>query len=252
MMNLKTFMRTKLKTQVRANPVIDESSAPTFLMVGSLSGITKKDAWTFVRGQAANFVSSPEEMRINAMEHSGRWFYEIHQGGPGYSILPKVIEELEAERSVRIGTANGGFVEIHDELNEVYSLQYGAEDRFKKEVGVAGQVEQEVAFISDFIDLRKSLVELYPQQVKLQLAGAISMVLAAILFMVTGTLYTFTQSGVLDVDAMVSTAKAGHVSAATDNPVWQLDRARTEADAAKTTVSTLKRDGKSWTWELAK
>jgi hypothetical protein len=72
------------------------------------------------------------------------------------------------------------------------------------------------------------------------------------LFMLTGGIYTVTQSGMLDGDTLLRQTKAGLLTDTNDNPVWQLDKARIAAEQEGKAVRALKKGPTGWNWELEK
>lgn len=236
--------------------VIDPNEMPLRLLLGSLRDCSEKDARAYARGLAESFVTATEQCRLQVKKdpNQNRYLFEIHEGGPGASILDAVMSALETEKQVCIQLANGAHVSIEDTLGEVLTLLYSDKDKAGLNgVGIQSDTTQSapIEHISKFCS-NTVLPELMPENHKLAYISAVILGLTSSVFILTGLSYTVLSSGVIDADVMVRQAKAGHVAEGSDNPVWQLEKARADAEKTSSEVSVLKRDKKGWSWELKK
>lgn len=234
----------------------DDIGAPIFLMVGSLSGCTHKDAESYARGLAETYVVSPQLGRIYVYDdkEKGRFVYEIHEGGPEYSIVEKVIAELSEGKKVRIRLTNGATAVIEEANNEVFSLVYPAEaDGKAKLPGLEFGDEDDLQAVREVADYcsQTELIELFPENRKLVNIGGVILGVAVSLFVLTGGIYTIVASEVLDGDILFRQAKNNQLSDATDNPVWQLEKARIAAEKDGQSVRALKKGPTGWSWDLS-
>jgi hypothetical protein len=228
---------------------------PIFLMVGSLAECSLKDATAYARGLAETYITSPEIGRIRIFEDKAgaRFIYELQEGGPGRSIIEPVLEQLAEGHKVRVQMTNGAQVVIEQAHNEVFSLVYPATDEILSSAQLPGlETESDEGVLWRIEDLCNTteLKELYPQNKKLVHVGGVILGVAISLFMLTGGIYTVTQSGALDGDALLRQTKAGILTDANDNPVWQLEKARMAAEQEGKTLRALKKTPSGWKWEL--
>lgn len=243
-------LQPKPKTQVVADALVP--GAPFFLMVGSLRDCTKKDALSYARGLAERYVTAPPLGRIHVQEDkaNNRFLYEVHEGGPGLSILDAVLKSKQDGKEVRIQLANGGYVAVEDENGELYSLIYpeegteGALDAYRRKDN-AGPPEALTVYATG-----RKLEEAYPERKSLPVAGSMMLIVSFTLCMVTGAAFVLAKSGVLHPDALLNAARAGNVAAESDNPVWQMEKAKQEGDLQGKAINTLIKDAKGWHWEL--
>lgn len=247
---------TKKVSPVAALVSPEDEGAPIFVMVGSLSDCSMKDALAYARGLAETYITAPEIARIRVFEDkaAGRFIYELHEGGPGRSIIEPVLENLEAKQKVRVQLTNGAQVVIEEAHNEVFSLVYPASNEIIQAAQLPGlETESDEGVLWRIEDLCGAVVmkELYPQNKKLTHIGGVILGVAVSLFMLTGGIYTVIQTGILDGDALLRQTKAGLLTDTTDNPVWHLEKARIAAEQEGKTLRALKRDAKGWSWELS-
>lgn len=246
----------------------EETGAPVFAMVGSLAGVTRKDALQFVRGLAEANVQSPALGRYCVTEDKAgdRFIYEIHEGGIEFSIAEKVVAALDAGQVVDIQLANSARLTVADSHGELYSLIHPADDAAKvlldeakadKELELeTGELPKEVEHHARSVDISTfssstKLLELFPENTKLFKIGLILMAVSFVAFMTAGSLYTLKQAGWLSNDSVLMLTKAGHSTNVADSPAWQLELARKSADKAGTTIKVLKKGPTGWSWELA-
>ncbi len=234
----------------------DDIGSPIFLMVGSLSGCTAKDAESYARGLAETYVVSPHLGRVNVYDDkdNGRYVYEIHEGGPERSVIVKTLAELKEGRKVRVRLTNGATAVIEEANNEVFSLVFPAEGD-----GVSGKMpglenlddeDLTVHPVEDYCD-ETQLKELFPQNRHLVNIGGVILGVGISLFLLSGGVYTVVASEVLNGDMLFRQTKAGILSEANDNPVWQLEKARMAAEKGGQSVRALKKGPSGWSWELS-
>lgn len=240
-----------------AEVAIDESEAghPVFLLVGSLSGCTYKDADGYARGMAETYIKSPLLGRVHIHEDKAnrRFIYEIHEGGPQRSIIAKVIAELEQDKKVGIHLANDATLVIEEANNEIFSLIYpgegeGSQTRLlnSEEQDQLLEIKSVAAYCSD-----TPLQELFPQKHMLRKVGVYGLTASAAAFGLLGLLYSVMSSGVLDGDIFARQARKGLLAAAVDNPVWQLEQARQAAEPQGRSLQALKKESGNWSWDLS-
>ena len=255
------FFKAKFAKKAPVTPAAsidpDDIGAPIFVMVGSLTGCSAKDAMAYARGLAETYITAPEIGRIRVFEDKAgaRFIYELQEGGPGRSIIEPVLEQLAEGHKVRVHLTNGAQVVIEDAHNEVFSLVYPASNEIIATAQLPGlETESDEGVLWRIEDLcgNVELKELFPQNKKLTHIGGIILGIAVSLFMLTGGIYTVTQTGVLDGDALLRQTKAGILTDTNDNPVWQLERARIAAEQEGKSLGALKKGATGWTWELNK
>jgi hypothetical protein len=235
----------------------NDIGAPFFFMMGSLSGGTLKDATSYARGLAETYIHAPDISRVRVFDDKphNRFVYEICEGGPGLSVMEKVLEQLDAGQKVRLHLVNGAQAVIEETHGEVFSLIYPATDEAIRPAQLTGletkDDEGQLWKIDDLVG-DVELTELFPQKRALVHVGGVVLGVAISLFMLTGGLYTVVHSGVLDGDALLRQTKAGYLTDTVDNPVWQLDKARNAAEKGGKALSALKKGPSGWTWELEK
>lgn len=259
---LLAFFKSKFSKKAKApqeavplNP--DDVGAPIFVMVGSLSGGTMKDAVAYARGLAETYITAPDISRIRVYDDqlNNRYIYEIAEGGPGLSIIEKLLEQLDAGMKVRLHLVNGAQAVIEETHGEIFSLIYPASDEaIRPEMlpGLETNDEEGVLWKIDDLVGVEELKEMYPQKRALVHIGGAILGVAISLFMLTGGIYTVVRSGVFDGDALLRQTKAGLLTDTVDNPVWQLDKARSAAEKDGKALSALKKGPNGWTWELEK
>lgn len=230
------------------------SGAPIFLLMGSLTGCSYKDAVAYARGLAETYVIAPQLGRFRVQEDkvNGRFIYEVQEGGPGLSVIDGALAQLAAGQPVRIALANGGSASVEEAHGEVLSLIYppGSDVENKLALEYQEQPVQDTAVDIEVFCGAVKLEEVFPEQRVLTHAGSLSLFLAGVLFMLTGAAYTVVQSGVFDADALLTLTKAGYVAESSDNPVWHLEKARSAAAKESKVLSALKKSPKGWSWEL--
>lgn len=236
---------------------------PVFLMVGSVSGMSYRDVKSYVLGLADRYVVSQTSSGFHIKEDAanGRYIFEIHDGGPERSIIDKVMEALFVEEvdeddeaqaglattkpQVNIQLANESYISIHEEQGEVYSLVYTevAEDAFDDNEEL--RPKDIIEYCSD-----KGLQEVYPEKKSLPVAGASLLLAALCFFLVSGGAFVITQTGILNSDVYVTLAKQGYLGDPSDNPSFQLNKAKGAASAQNTFINKLTKSNGKWTWEL--
>ncbi|WP_434716163.1 hypothetical protein [Paraburkholderia sp. A3RO-2L] len=247
------FGKKKVVAPAQLTP--DEDGYPTFLMLGSLSDGTLKDATAYARGLAETYITSAENARIRVFDDKlkGRFVYELQEGGPGRSIMEKALEMLDAGQKVRVQLTNGAHAVIEDNHGEVFSLIYPASDEVIRPQELAGfepDADEGEPLTIDELAGPEVMKELYPQNRKLVHIGGAILGVALSLFMLTGAVYTVVRSGAFDGDALLRQTKAGMLTDTADNPVWQLDKARMAAEKDGKTLKTLQKGPNGWSWEL--
>lgn len=250
-MNFLEQLKGKL---ARKKGAVIPDGSPSLLIVGSMRDCSAKDAMAFARGLAEKHVTSPELGKVRVLEDrpNGRFVYEIHEGGPGHSIIESVLEALREKRPVNIALVNQAYVSVEEEGDEIFSLVYPGRDNTMRAYGSEEALEVIVnpEPIQKFCS-EELLLELFPQHKALPRAGFAALSLAAALFMMTGAVFVVTKSGVMEPDIVFKQAKAGQLAKWEDNPVWQLEKARADATAQGKGLKQLKKDSKGWSWELS-
>ncbi|KVP16987.1 hypothetical protein [Burkholderia ubonensis] len=252
------FFKSKFGKAKKVSPLDpDDTGAPIFIMLGSLTDCTMKDAVAYARGLAETYITAPEIARIRVFDDHmhGRIVYELQEGGPGRSVIEKVLEQLDADQKVRIQLTNGAQAVIEETHGEVFSLIYPAADEIIRPEQLPGlETEDEVGQLWKIEDLcgDEEMKELFPQNKKLVHIGGAILGVALSAFMLSGAAYTVLRSGMLDGDALLSQTKAGMLTDTVDNPAWQLDKARIAAEKDGQALRALKKGPGGWSWELEK
>lgn len=224
---------------------------PFILMVGSLTGVTLKDAKLFADGLAEKFITSPRLARVHVQQDKpkNRVLYEIHEGGPGYSILDKLLKNLEHQRTVRIELANDAHVEISDEFGELVTLHFPAGTH--ENLGGTIREEDNTPFVAiKELCSKSKLPELFPLRKGYVVTGAIMMVLSAAILLASGMFFAVKKSGFMDTDPVTLMAKADFPPSVEDNPYWHLQKAKKEAMAKQEALGKLVKTNGTWSWNL--
>jgi len=159
-----------------------------------------------------------------------------------FSIAEKVVEALAAGEVIRIELVNGAHVSIEEIHGEVFSLIHTET--------ASTDESQAIADVSTFAGTT-SLLELFPENKQLSKIGGYLLAVSFSLFITLGLLYTVVQAGVFDKDALLTLSKSGQFADSADNPVWQLEKARKEADKTGLHIKALKKGPQGWNWELS-
>lgn len=227
-------------------------SPPFILMVGSLKGVSFKEAKMFAEGLAERFISAPKMARVGVQHDKprNRILYEIHEGGAGYSVLPRVLELLEDKQHIRVELANEAYIEISDEFGELVTLHYPEGTHENLGGFVEDYVPPPSTRLEDLYTLPK-LPELFPEKRGLAVAGIGAMLLAAFCLFGSVVYFSLMTSGFFTADPVAAMGKGRYPPSVEDNPYWQLEKAKLAAQSAKKTIDKLeKKDGK-WSWRLA-
>lgn len=223
----------------------DDAGLPIFLMVGSLSGTSRKDAESYARGLADKLLTSVELGRIYVYDDRdhGRFVYEIHEGGPQMSIAAKVIETLDNNEPVRIALADEKHLSIELTHDQLFSLVH--HDDEESDLPESGAVRQITEFTSDV-----KLAAIYPDRNGLAALGGVLLGTSLVAFLIAGALHLVVKSGATEPDALFAFARKGVVADPSDNPAWQLERARQAAEKEGKTIRVLRKDARGWNWEF--
>lgn len=227
------------------------SSPPFLLMVGSLTGVALKDAKLFAEGLAERFITAPALAKINVQldKPRNRILYEIHEGGPGYSILPKVLELLNTQRTVRVELANEAHVEISDEFGELVTLHHPAGTHENLGDNVREGDDTPFLPIQSLVSTKK-LNALYPVRKGYVLAGALLMITSAAILLASGVFFAVKKSGAFDSDPVTVAAKGAFPPVIEDNPYWHLQRAKKEAGTKDEIIGKLEKSNGKWVWSF--
>ncbi len=68
----------------------------TNVMFGYLEGVERKDAESYARAFGRRCLKSSESCWYAVEPLWSGYLYEIHEGGPGYSFLPALAKEIDA------------------------------------------------------------------------------------------------------------------------------------------------------------
>ena len=223
----------------------EEDGKPIFLMIGSLSGASRKDAESYARGLADEMVKSVELARIHVFDDKmrGRMIYEIHEGGPQLSVAEKVADALETQDQVQIALANDIFVSIERTHDQIFTLIHNRDD--ESGLDEISNVREITEYLSD-----TKLSEIYPDRNGLAALGGVLTGISLFAFLIAGTLHLVVKSGATDPDALFSFARKGVISSVSDNPVWQLEKARQAAEKDGRHLKVLRKDARGWNWEF--
>jgi hypothetical protein len=95
----------------------DEASGdPLYLCVGSIAGASKADVRALMSHMIASQCVYPAlvKTRLAKDKTRNRWLYEIHEGGPGRSVLGPLLAGDTAPRTYRLTDGRCSVVEEHD------------------------------------------------------------------------------------------------------------------------------------------
>lgn len=228
-----------------------QAGAPTFLLLGSLSGTSHKDAESYARGQADQLLTSVEMGRVFIYEDKAheRMVYEIHEGGAGFSIAEKVVQALDRNEPVKLALANDAHVSIEQNHDQIFSLIFHpAVDGLLPGLQEKAVVEG-IRPVTDFVSLHK-LQALYPDHNRLSSLGGALLAISFVVLLLSGGFFMLTKSGLAQADAFFALAQKGVVADAEDNPAWQLNRAKLAASPEGKSLAALRKTAAGWSWEF--
>lgn len=222
-------------------------SAPLLIMVGSLTGCSKKDAINYAKGLAEKYVTSSEDVWFNVEkdEARDRYVFEIHEGGKGFSILERALEQIELVGEIYIELANGKHVVLEEVNGQIYSLVAPEND-----ANPSAKYKQSVAI--DALFGKKKIKPLYANYKRLMNAGLLALGFGLSVFAFSLTVYVLSNSAFMDHGLLVRSQVAAGVEAMNDNPIIHLDKVKREAKASHSYVTKLTKDNNGWRWELGK
>lgn len=232
-------------------PILSNEDPPFILLVGSLTGVSIKDARLYVEGLAEKFVTSPRLARVHLQvdKARNRILYEIHEGGPGYSILARLMERLQTQKSVRIALANEAHVEISDEFGELVTLHFPAGTN--ENLGGSFNDETQTPYVAlDELCGRFKLPELFPERKTLPIMGGALMVSGALILLGSALTFALTKNGYFDSDPVLTMSRQQFPPSVADNPLWQMERAKTAATREGAFISKLEKVDGKWSWKL--
>jgi hypothetical protein len=113
-----------MKRKKPAEAVIQSSTSPILLLVGTISTESSKDAMAYAKGLAeAQVVAKDAAFLQIVRRHPGQYLYEIHEGGDGRSLLPVIDEMLSREPGQALIPLEGARVAlIREEAGELVTL----------------------------------------------------------------------------------------------------------------------------------
>jgi hypothetical protein len=153
-----------------------EQRAPLLVIVGSISDCSYKDALSYARGLAQQQVLAGETswIRVVPDPENGRFLYEIHDGGEGRALLPRIKRELEATHELKMRLANGALasVQASEDGASIFTLIFADALEIEQQhaEGEPPLRIEDVPYAYTFAsELR--MQELFPQNYKLAAAG---------------------------------------------------------------------------------
>lgn len=235
-----------------ASSLVPTPGAPIALLVGSIAGCSAKDAHSYARGLAEATLTAPAMafIRIFFDKPNARYVYEVHEGGPGLSIMEKVLDALANGQEVRIALTNGAQVAISEAHGEIFSLTYPpvAEELLPGgDVPAVPQVP--AAQILAYTGTHK-LAPLIAERKSLVPWGVMALVASGGLLVLTGGVWVAAKSNILEGDFLIAQIKSGYVAQVADNPIVQLDKVRANAEREGKVLHKLEKGPKGWTHEL--
>lgn len=73
-----------------------EKTLPYRLILGQIPDTTQKDARAYARGLVERYFTAVKNSYVNIRKYKGGFYYEVHEGGPGESLLDWVLKQLDA------------------------------------------------------------------------------------------------------------------------------------------------------------
>lgn len=235
-----------------ASSLVSAPGAPLALLVGSIAGCSAKDAEAYARGLAESTLTAPAMafIRIFFDKPNNRYVYEVHEGGPGLSIVEKVLEALAAGQAIRIALTNGVQVAIEEAHGEIYSLTYPpVAEELVPGGDVPGANPVSAAQIQAYTGTHK-LAPLIRERKSLVPWGVMALMVSGGLLVLTGGVWVAAKSSILEGDFLIAQIKSGYVAQSADNPVVQLDKVRANAEREGKVLHKLEKGPKGWTHEL--
>jgi hypothetical protein len=100
---------------------------PMLVIIGSLSGASRKDAMAYAKGLAEGQCIALDEVRVGLWKDKikGRWVYEVHEGGEGLSYLEPLIKARRLHNMpYRITLTDGRSADISEFQDEIVTVIY--------------------------------------------------------------------------------------------------------------------------------
>lgn len=222
------------------------AEAPIVCLVGSLIATKKADALAYARGQVESLLIAKDVSRLNVLKGTdGRWYYEIHEGGLGRSVLPWVIKSMEINPKAKIelplaGCRTAIITQYDDEIVTVIAPP----DEKRYEAAIQG--------VADF-QLGEMLPEFYGTAV-LQRNAAVAVFCVSLVFLLVSGILAFIKGNVIDPEGFTSAFAAANPSKRTETgqlPSFQLDLAVKNITMKSGYLSYLKLENGRWTWAQA-
>lgn len=227
----------------------EEEQTPIFMMVGSLTDCSYKDAVSYVKGLAEHYVMGVDAAwyRIFEDRPNGRYVYEIQDGGPGLSALEKILVGLR-DGPVHIRLANQGYVTIEQEHGSICSLVVSDEQGvYPTQTGRPVQPRR----IAHYLESGKKLKELYPKSTAMTTVGSAILSISLVTFAIAGAAYIAVSSGYFEDDLFKLEHRQQAVAQVNENPMLQLEQAKTQSTAADMRIQRLEYKNGKWSWALA-
>lgn len=97
---------------------------PTRIVVGSLVGVSQKDAREIARGLAERLFDAPKASFIRIKKHADRVIYELQECN-GYSYLEPTLERLEGGKEAWIALKGDRVAQVAEEEGELVTVIHG-------------------------------------------------------------------------------------------------------------------------------
>ena len=229
---------------------IEYTGAPLFLMIGSLQGCSLKDAYAYARGLAQKYTSAQDSTWIHVFEQrvEGRFVYEIQEGGSGQSVADKVLTglTLDATPTVII-LANGRYAEVADVRGEVSTLIYPQESDINGQPGIARAISFGQLVTAASLRMKGfNQIDVILRKVALRLLS-----FSGAMFFLVGAWAVFVGSGLYASKPIQDAVENAEIKVAIDDPIANLNRARSDAEAKSVLILKLTKKDGSWSYVLS-
>lgn len=231
------------KALLDEDDLIEEPAGlPMLLLVGSLEGVSRRDAIAYCKGLIDKHVVAQEVAGFRVLEQKEpkRFVYEVQEGGGSFSILDLLLERLATEPGpVRLRLAQERFIEIADIKGEVVTLVFPS-------------IEDTTANLEppEHYRGKARLSSVIGQGHIFRYLSTAILLGAFLIFFCAATLYYISNADFSEESLIGRAIGTSTEDSNGDNPIPHLERAREDALKKGVSLKTLKKEDGKWTWEL--
>lgn len=239
--NKKILFKKKEDTE-KSDLEVFLDNLPMLVILGSMDASSRSDVIAYARGIAESQVIAKEACFLDANKQDGRFIFEIHEGGAGFSIatwVAKIISDTPDAR-INVPLTGGRVANVSQSGGDVVTIIHPPdEDRHAKAV----------AEISSFF-YGRPLAPFYESAESVKNAAAFVFCVSAVVFTISGA-SLFINSNAISVEKFTDRFAVTNIATRTDVknlPAKQLDLAMENLKSNSGYLSYLKLENKRWTW----